>query len=96
MSEFTNVDRNSNNGFYENGKSFSANKWATIKETYWHQVQKTGERTVRLLAKLAAVSEGTAAKAIGVAASGKSVPVAKKRGHGKTGPDSLSYFGTAP
>ena len=94
MSESFIVSRNSNSGFFENGKSFSASKWKAIADIYWREVEESGHCTVRTLAKKACISEGSAAKAIRTASSGASVPIKSDRGHKKKGPGSIKYFGT--
>lgn len=82
--------KNDNGGYYEEGKSFSIDKWCSIIEVYKKELHEKGRCTQRKLADLCKISKFSAQKAIEFALD-DSITI-KKRGHGRSGPGSLKGF----
>ena len=92
MSSVSTVCMNSNGGYYEHGSAFSQSKWRTVLQVYYDILEKTGNCTVRTLAKGAAISNASAHKIIKLQKIGMhSMPVSK-RGHGRTGVGSMKHL----
>ena len=79
MTDTSNVNLNLRGGHFDSGKPYSPSKWASITSTYREHLAKNGKCSVRDLANVAAVSNGTAAKAIKLVQEGNNVPPVRKK-----------------
>ena len=83
------VYENSHGGFYENARSFTEAKWATIVRLYEVEIDSNGKCSIRRLAELASIGYSSARKAIDYYDGGVVMPPRKERGHGLRGVGSL-------
>ena len=92
MSRKPKVCRNSNGGYYEEGRSFTQSKWVGILQQYDALLKKYGKCTVRMLAKEACISLHSANRVINLHRAGLTEMPQCKRGHGKFGIGSKKGF----
>ena len=85
MSRIPTVCRNSNGGYYEDGRRFTQAKWVAILHDYDALLKKNGKCTVRMLAKAACISLHSAHRAIKLHGTGLREMPQCQRGHGKVG-----------